>query len=240
MSLVRLIRPALLASAAVTALAACQGTTVTPQYDYGQGLVESCMAEACRTLALDYAPLADYTQLNALSHVTSLMVASTDFARLSDIGAMGQLQELHMGYSDVRDLSGLANFGNLRLIHMQGIQPVDWTPLTQVSGLRELAVGYQGMSDLSFVAQMPGLQRLHLSSTGPQTDLASLGRHPGLRAVHLDSELVSDLSPLLSLPNLRQVSITYIGNTDAHDAVIAQLRARGVAVELEELVVPVC
>ncbi len=236
----RFLRPALLASAAITTLAACQVGQTVPVYDYGQGLVETCAVEACSTLGLDYAPLADYTQLNALSHVTSLMVASTDFSSLSDIAAMGQLNELHMGNSRVQDLSGLANFGNLRLIHMQGIQPADWTPLTQVSGLRELAVGYNGMSDLSFIAQMPGLQRLHLSEVTESTDLSTLGRHRGLRAVHLDSELVSDLSPLLRLPNLRQVSITYFGNTDLHTDVIAQLRARGVTVELDELVVPVC
>ncbi len=240
MPIATLIRPALLVSVAVTALAACQVGSPAPNFDYGQGLVETCAAEACTTLGLDYAPLADYAQLNALSHVTSLMVAYTDFGNLGDIAEMGQLRELHLGNTRVRDLSGLANFRSLNLIHMQGVQPADWTPLTQISGLRELAVGYIGMTDLSFIAQMPRLQRLYLAQTGAHTDLSTLGRHPGLRAVHIDDEDVADLSPLLNLPNLRQVSIEHIGHIEQHDTVIAQLRARGVTVELEEVLVPVC
>ncbi|MEX3014415.1 hypothetical protein [Gymnodinialimonas hymeniacidonis] len=239
MTLAALVRPALLASAAVTALAACQTTPTVSHYEYGQGLVETCAAEACGTLGLDYAPLADYTQLNALSHVTALMVSHTDLANLSDIAAMAQLRELHMGDTQVRDLSGLSQLGNLRLIHMQGIAPTSWEPLTQVSGLRELAVGFYGMSDVSFVANLPRLEQLYLANVGAEMDLSGLGRHRGLRALHLDNDTVADLSPLLDLPNLRRFSMLTF-DPERHGDVIAQLRARGVTVDLEEPAVIVC
>lgn len=224
---------------AVCALAACQTTPSTSQFAYGQVRLEQCIAAACTELGLDNAPLRDYAQVAGLSHVTALMLGFTEFADLGDIAAMGQLEELHIGSTQVRDLSGLAAFPNLRLLHMQWVEPTSLAPLAGLRNLRELAIGHAGLSDLSIIAQMPGLQRLHLTHADDRTDLASLGRHPGLQSVHIASDAIGDLSPLLRLPALREVSMEAYSDT-RHADVIAQLRARGVRVTLTEPVVIVC
>lgn len=230
---------AVLPIVAFGALAACQPTPITPSFDYGEERVADCVATACTELTLDYAPLSDYTQIAGLNHVTALMLGFTDFENIGEIAPMAQLRELHIGNTQVRDLTGIAAFRNLELLHVQNIEPENWGPLGAVQSLRELAIGHPGMRDFSIIAQLPQLQRIHISDVGEETDLSGIGAHPGLRSVHLSSDYLTDLSPLLRLPNLREVSIE-ASNEVRHAAVIAQLRARGVRVTLTEPVVVVC
>ena len=238
-------RPGLIAVPliAALALAACQPQATLDLSNQGQVYVDECILEECTTLRLDHASLTDYGQVARLHHVTELMLSSTSFSDLSDLAGMTQLTALHFGNSRVRDLSGLAALPNLRLLHMQGIDPVSWGPVTRLPALEELAVGTFDLRDLSFVAGLPGLKRLHLAQVDERLDLATLGAHPGLRAVHLgDADGMSsipDLSPLLQLPNLREVSV-YTLRPEDHAQAIAALRARGVRVTLTEPVIIVC
>ncbi|WP_224815774.1 hypothetical protein [Hasllibacter sp. MH4015] len=233
------MRPALLAATAVAALAACQTTPTVSSYQYGNDRVAECAASTCAALMLDYAPIEDYGTLASLSHVTALMLGYTDFADLGEIAAMTQLRELHIGNTRVRDLGGLSAFGALELLHIQGVEPTSWAPLAQLDGVRELAIGHARMTDFSIVAQMSGLRRLHVSHVGSGTDLSGLAGHPGLQSVHLDNSLIDDLSPLLSLPNLRAFSMEAFDEA-RHAEIIAQLRARGVRITITEPVVVVC
>ncbi|UWQ96677.1 hypothetical protein K3728_05450 [Rhodobacteraceae bacterium M385] len=236
----RSFHPAPLTALCLLALAACQ-----PSYDataVGQERLEECVASACTTLNLDGAGLRDYSDLAATPQVTSLMVSYSAFSDLSDIAFMTQLRELHMGSSPVTDLSGLSAFPNLELLHAQYLGTDNLAPIAQLDNLRELAVGTSTLQDLSFVAEMPGLQRLLVITSALDLDLATLGAHRGLQTVELRSSDGIELAPLLALPNLREVSLSRnsaeIGPAQAQ--VVAQLRARGVRVELDQIIVPVC
>lgn len=228
---------------ALIALAGCQPQMGQVLANEGQSFVDDCMVLECGTLALDYRNLTDYRQIARLHHVTELMLSHTDFSNLSDLAGMSQLEALHIGDTRVRDLSGLAALPNLRLLHMQGVTPSSWAPLASLPGLRELAVGTFDLADLSFVADVPGLQRLYLARADAALDLSTLGRHPGLRAIHIGDadglSTVPDLSPLLRLPNLREVSV-FTFTPEDHAGAIAALRARGVRVTLSEPVIIVC
>lgn len=183
--------------------------------------------------------IANYSELAALSHVTVLMLSYTTFSDLADIAPMTQLQELHIGQTEVQDLTGLAAFPNLRLLHLQGVRPESWAPLAQLTQLRELAVGNADMNDFSFIARLPQLQRLRITNAASDADLSGLGRHPGLQSVDITDIALTDISPLLRLPNLKEVSLASY-DAETHAAVLAQLRARGVKVNLVENVVVVC
>lgn len=233
-------RPAPLTALCLLALAACQ-----PGYDaqgVGQERLEDCVATACTTLNLDASGLRDYADLAAVPQVTSLMVSYSGFSDLSDIAFMSQLRELHIGSSPLTDLSGLSAFPNLELLHAQNLGTDNLAPIAQLSNLRELAVGTATLQDLSFVADMPGLQRLLVITSALDLDLATLGAHRGLRTVELRASDGLELAPLLAMPNLREVSLSYdadeIGPAQAQ--VVAQLRARGVRVELEQIILVVC
>lgn len=233
------LRTAILPVLLVGTLAACQQTATVQTFDYGEEQLAACIASACTELTLDYAPLPDYSRIAGLNHVTALMLGFTDFADLGDLATMTQLQELHIGYTHVRDLTGIAAFPDLRLLHIQNVEPQSWEPLASLQNLRELAIGHHEMADLSIIARLPRLERLHIANVSDLTDLSGIGSHGGLQSVHLDNDALSDLSPLLRLPNLRDVSMDAFDET-RHAAVIAQLRARGVRVTITEPVVVVC
>lgn len=225
---------------ALITLVACVQTTDTTAH--GQERVDECVATACTTLNVDGYGLRDYGQVNALSHVTALMVSYTDFADLADIAAMGQLTEIHLGHSEVSDLSGLAAFPNLRLVHMQAVSAQAVASAAFPAGLRELAVGGPGLADLSIVHRVPGLQRLHVDTFTTSISLSALEGHRNLRTIHLGDIRGIELAPLLALPGLREVSLEFEpgGPDPVQTSVIAQLRARGVNVSTEEITVPVC
>ncbi|QXT40775.1 leucine-rich repeat domain-containing protein [Gymnodinialimonas ceratoperidinii] len=222
------------------ALAGCQPSS--DGRDHGQMQLDACVAEACTTLNLDGYGMRDYNAVAGLAHVTSLMVSYTDFADLSELAAMSQLRELHMGMTEVTDLDGLAAFPNLEVLHAQYLEPQSFAPVAGLARLRELAVGSAGLDDLSFVAQMPALHRLLVVNSVQGLDLSPLAGHPGLRALDLRASDGMDLRPLLTLPNLQEVALSRIGeDIDPTQAqVVAQLRARGVSVDLDAIVVPVC
>lgn len=209
---------------------------------YGQERVDECAATACATLNVDGYGLRDYGQVNAMSHVTSLMVSYTDFADLADIASMAQLSEIHLGHSNVSDLSGLAAFPNLTLVHMQSVSAEAVASAQFPSGVRELAVGGPGLADLSIVHRVPGLQRLHVDTFTTSVSLSALEGHRNLRTIHLGDIRGIELAPLLALPGLREVSLEFEpgGPGPAQASVIAQLRARGVNVSTEEIAVIVC
>ncbi|MBY4893139.1 hypothetical protein KUL25_10220 [Rhodobacteraceae bacterium N5(2021)] len=225
----------------VLTLIACQ-PAAHDNTPYGQERVDECIATACATLNVDGLGLRDYGQVNALSHVTSLMVSYTDFDSLSDIADMAQLRELHLSNSQVTDLSGLAAFPNLALVHMQGVSAEALATARFPAGVRELALGGPGATDLSIVHRVPGLRRLHVDTFTTSVSLAALEGHGNLSTVHLGDIRGLDLSPLLALPALRAVSLEFEpgGPDPVQTSVIAQLRARGVTVSTEEVVVPVC
>ncbi|WP_341862255.1 leucine-rich repeat domain-containing protein [Gymnodinialimonas sp. 57CJ19] len=231
----------ILPAVAAAALVACQPDA--PDFTVnGQEALDTCVAQACETLMLDGLGLRDYSQINGLSHVTSLMVSYTDFSDLSAIADMAQLRELHMASAQVRDLSGLAALPNLELLHVQFNEPTSHAPIAGLSGLRELAVGGPDFNDLSFAANMHGLERLLITSSAPDLDLSTLGANRGLRTVEMHGADTLELAPLLALPNLRQVSLSYNGQAfgPAQTQAVLQLRARGVIVDVEEILPPVC
>jgi len=220
-------------------LVACEPLPTGPDYSWGDARVAECAASACTQLEMDNMSIADYSQLAGLTHVTALMLSYTTFSDLADIAPMTHLQELHVGQTEVQDLTGLAAFANLRLLHIQGVNPESWAPLAQLTQLRELAIGHYQMSDFSIIAQLPQLQRLRITNAAADADLSGLGQHRGLLTVDLSDTTFTDISPLLRLPNLRELSIVSYNAENQADT-IAKLRARGVQVRLIEPVIIMC
>lgn len=230
-------------AAGVIALCALSACVSTGDYtEFGQEAADACVARACDTLIVDGLGLRDYAQIAAMDHVTSVMVTRTDFHSLTDIAGMTQLRGLHIGHTQVRDLSGLTAFANLEIVHMQGVGADALASARFPQGVRELAVGGPGLSELSVVNRTPNVQRLHVDTLAVGADLSALEGHRALHTVHLGDVGGMELAPLLAMPALREVSLSLHPGAmnPAQASVIAALRARGVNVSAEEIVVPVC
>ncbi|SMY08546.1 leucine-rich repeat domain-containing protein [Flavimaricola marinus] len=207
--------------------------------DRGNAAVAECVAIQCERLDLDSAALADYSILGSMTHVKALMISYTDFSDLGDIAAMTQLEELHIGQTDVSDLSGLSAFPNLKVLHAQQMRNVsDYSPIGQLRRLDELAIGDYQTSPASVIAALPQLRRVVLYIDGEE-DLSPLAGHPGLEVVDFTDSYVNDISPLLTMPRLRQTSVPDFWESSPIAADAEALMARGVVV-YEQPSVVVC
>lgn len=224
---------------ACLALTACQmsapdkpGNVADRQAARVTKALADCAATRCAQLNLDGMQVTDFAPAFAMDHVTSLMASYTRFdnADLAAVATMRQLQELHVGSTDVTDLNGLRALPPLRLLHVQGNRVTDFSPIAAQTQLTELAVGRAELHDLRFLAGLTRLENLSLEG-------ARIHRFDGLtglnqlRALDLnETALPEDLSPLLRLRNLQELTISEYGLSDAQMAVLAQLEARGVTV----------
>ncbi len=242
-------RPSM-AATAFAILSACQMETGTASPDFAAmqaerlantlAIVESCRASECGRLNLDSCLLDDYSPIAELTHVTALMTSFTDFDDLPTIAPMSQLRELHIGQTRVTDLRGLSNFPNLTLLHAQDLRVTDFGPIGQLNRLEELVVGGADVGALAWIARLTRLKSLSLDNA-TITDLAVLRGHPTLARLDLnDATLPADISVLQTIPNLRNISVSYWNMTDAQTAVIDALEARGVNVMISMPVVIVC
>jgi hypothetical protein len=238
----------LLTAVCVTALSiltACDDRSFTEKVQDqrmadGKAALAQCIEVKCEVLDLHGLLLEDYSALNTLTHVTSLMVSLTSFSNLSDIADMTQLTELHMTHTDVSDLTGLGRFSNLRLLHASGL-PVgaDNTPISRLTGLTELALGGLNLpSEAAFIATMPHLENLIVSWRDEGDSIEFLRNHPSLKNIELGGQLPQDQTPLLALPQLEAILVGSPGAPSRlNEDVGAQLKALGILTEIPPVLV---
>ena len=239
---------AALALIAFGILCACQSTSPSQQSATERRIatteteIATCITDTCERLNIDRGHLSDFSVLGDLTHVTALRMSWTDFADLNDITAMNQLRELHISSTQISDLSALSAFPDLDILHLQWSSQVeDFSPITQIPSLKELALGGNNMGDMAFVAQLRDLDGLSLID-GSVTSLEALRDHPTLSRLDVrGADLPDDFSALLTMPNLKMVSISVGSRTETQKQVIDELKARGVVVEeILDAVVVIC
>ncbi len=228
-------------------LSACQMETGTPPISFEEmqaarlaqsmAAVEACRASECGRLDLDSGLMEDYGVIADMTHVTALMMSFTDFETLGDIAAMTQLRELHIGVTRVSNIDGIGALSGLKLLHIQDNPIDDYTPLAALRGLEELAMGNSEAGDLRYLSGLRRLRALNLDNAAIDS-FEGLRGHPSLQTLDLvDAALPADLSPLLSIPNLREVTVSDFSLSPEQQAVIDQLAARGVEIVAISVVV---
>lgn len=241
-----MIRPIFLIPA-IFLLASCQSATnETSPAERRVAATEvklaECVTAGCERLNIDRGDLTDFSVLAELDHVEALRMSWTDFSDLNDIAPMTQLRELHVSSTQVADLSGLTAFENLDILHLQWSKEVsDFSPIGELTTLTELALGGNSVDDMEYVASLINLDGLSLTSS-KMSSMAALIGHPSLTRLDLEmAQLPEDISALLTIPNLRVVSVTPRRLTDRQMIVVEVLRAKGVRVdEILEAVVTIC
>jgi len=229
----------------VSAFLGCAPEPQTPRdtrFLNTQEKIALCISQNCETLNIDRGDMEDFSELAALTHVRALRMSWTDFDDLNDIAAMPQLEELHVSSTQLRDLNGLDAFPMLRVLHVQWNSELDdFSPIGGVTTLTELALGGNDVGDMAFVANLSNLDGLSLVN-GTVSSFEALRSHPNLSRLDLEAtDMPADISPLLSIPGLKMVSIRNVGHTAAQKAVFDELRAKGVVVEdIQDAVVVIC
>lgn len=70
--------------------------------------------------------------------------------------------------------------------------------------MRDLRLGWTDIDSLTYLADITGLEHLEIEHTAI-TSLEGIEAHTGLTYLRLSGCVITDLSPLLNLPNLQAV-----------------------------------
>lgn len=196
--------------------------------------LNECQRSSCSELTLSFASLQDYSVLNEMTYVTSLILRYNTFENLEDIADMQQLTQLRIVATKIREVSLFADFENLTVLHIQSALAEDVRPtLLQMPDLKDIAINLPSDGDISFVRSLPNLENMFLLGGGGSiSDLSSLRGHRNLRSLTLHLGLPEDLSSLLEIPNLQ--SLTVLDSVEREDSsgVIEQLKENGIMVNL--------
>lgn len=165
-----------------------------------------------------------------LGKLRSLNVSSVKLDQLDPciFPHMKALKELFLGpgdYADVSPLSGLTQLESLRA----SISKVkDIEPLANMVKLDRLDLGRTQVRDLAPLANMKSLTELQLDDT-PVEDLTPLSKSSKLQRLSIQRTKVKDVTPLKGLTSLK---FLYISGTPLDDdpTALASVRARGVKV----------
>ncbi len=200
----------------------------------GEKALAACIRARCETLDIDGMRLDDFTVLNDLDHVTSIMMSRTNFDDLNDISGMSQLTELHISSSKVSDLDGLHHFPNLTLLHAQGLRSettIDVTPVRDAKNLTELALWtLEDVDAVEVIQELPNLERLVVDWKGTEGSLAFLKGHPSLKYLEIGGARASDYSALLGLAKLETFSFIGYPRLELDPNIVRGLENRGVTI----------
>lgn len=204
--------------------------------------IRDCASTQCAQLRLDGTYVENFSRVARLNHIEELMISYTNFDDLPHVIHMQNLRKLHIGGTGVTDLSPFEDedFPRLTLLHAQQLNVSDFSSLSYLHELEELALGYNRVGDLAYLANLTALRALNLTGARIES-FDGLHRHPSIETLDLvDATLPLDLSTLLTMPRLKQMSISgYVPYSPSQIAVIDELRKRGVEIS-EELGMVVC
>ena len=151
-----------------------------------------------RTLVSDLTPLANLTELQALS------LMGDNISDLTPLANLTGLQALDLVENNVSDLTPLANLTELQSLYLIGDNISDLTPLANLTELQSLYLIGDNISDPAPLANLTGLQSLHWVGSNI-SDPAPLANLTGLQSLHLWGDNISNLTPLSNLTKLRSL-----------------------------------
>ncbi len=179
--------------------------------------------------------ITDLSPLAGMTGVWALFLGNNNITDLSPLAGLTSVQLLFLDGNIVTDLSPLRGLTGLQTLYLDDNLITDLSPLRGLTGLQELYLDYNGIANLTPLSGLPSLQGLsladnHVSDLSPLSLAAhqkeghgyGLGTpgacsacHHGvgsdassLKTLDLDNNDITDLSPLVGLAGLQELSFT--------------------------------
>ena len=163
-----------------------------------------------RVLELFDCAAEDYSAISGLTKLEHLSLQDcANLRELPELENCTSLRELVItGNTNIEDYSALARLGALEYLHLQGVDPDLFLPYLEGKTVRQLKVGWYPAETLADFAGVDGLEEL----VADHTDFRSLEGGEQLESLEwltlLSDDEEEDLSPLLQIPNLRQLTLS--------------------------------
>ena len=179
----------------------------------------------------DVNPLADLINLQKLD------LGNNQITTIEALKKLKLLENLNLSYNSFTNIDDLLWIwdGILRELNASGNQITDINALFGLTKLEKIQLNNNQIAEISVLAGLPNVQELDLSNN-KVVDISTLSRMKKLAKVYLHNNNITNIAPLLDLlpqagvPVLKEVSLTGNPLNGAANAVITELRNRGVNV----------
>lgn len=174
------------------------------------------------------------TSLVGLQYFTSLRVFRVDsnpgITDLSPLATLTSLREVFVNYCRVVDLSPLAGLPNLFRLEFNSNPVTSLAAFEGHTGLRSIMCHSVGFTSIGELPSLPNLEEW-VQGWASLNDLTGIAtKFPQLKKLFIGSTDVEDITELLSLEHLQEVTLPSALNTEPEHPVVTQLRAKGVVV----------
>lgn len=168
------------------------------------------------TLHLSGSDIQDIEPLRNLSKLEVLYMLGTNIEDISPLAGLNELVDVQIGQTLITDIGPLSGKERLENLSITGTDVVDISPLAGLPSLSGLDIKGTLVTDLSPISSLKNLDHLWLGgkigslhdSLGEisyETDLTPLSGSENLEYLALHYTGITDLSPIVELPNLQQI-----------------------------------
>ena len=171
--------------------------------------------------------LSDISALQAMSKLNKVEFKHNYITDIGVLAGMGHLTSVGINDNPVRDISPLTECPKLAFLDLCDVRSYDPTVVQRLGNfdlldisnptdsyryldgksILDLRIAWTGLDDLHVLDRVTRLERLYIDHS-QVSDLSPLKRHTGLKTLNLAGLPVADLSVLLELKQLEEVTIS--------------------------------
>lgn len=153
---------------------------------------------------LDKGPIRTLDDLQQMPNLTRISIAMQQVVDLAPLAGLANLEHVDIRNNPVTDLSSLAGLQFLKSLCVFDTRVTDLSPVWDCPMLTQLDAGRLPLHSPAAFAGLSRLRNLSLHETTLDT-LAGIGELTQIQFLEVTGVIDGDLSPLLSLPNLKEV-----------------------------------
>jgi hypothetical protein len=142
--------------------------------------------------------------LARLKNLRRLNIALENISDLSPLEELAELEEITLKHNPVEDISPLAKLPSLRELFIYDTHVADLSVLSTCPALEKIDVGQTNITSLTALTGIKSLTDLYAKDIMLES-LAGIENYPYLQHVSFSRIADGDLSPLMKLPQLKEV-----------------------------------
>ena len=146
------------------------------------------------------------SSLKALSTIPFENIHFDNFSDIRDLCPETLKSVRIFNYDHLENLDSLANCKNLDSVYIQNCQGLDLSALSGLQNITVVTIEESEVSGFDVLASFPKLKYLGIRDT-TFTDLSPLRHHPSVEYFRFGYKPGMDLSVLLEMPNLKEVTV---------------------------------
>jgi len=172
--------------------------------------------EKLEKLELNGNPIIDISSLSELESLQTISLQETRVADTSPLSTLVKLRYININGNRCNDYEFLKYVGSIEYLDLSFAAPEKVLPLLNGKKVKNFQFSYADLYSLSGFEKIVGLESLNVQNSRI-TDISAIKDMTSLTFVNLAENQIEDLTPLLTLPNLKRAEFSRDMETKVKD-----------------------